>query len=105
MKLNFNEKQVLIAGVKTLYSTVEAGSQDARYYADIFLRLSEQDDIDDTAIEFVDKFTDKVLERTSKLAQSSGVNTEEARLRASVVHDIYVGIKEKVNASKRTKSG
>ena len=96
MKLNEHEKKLMIAGVKTLFSTVERDSGEARYYADIYARLTELEELDAVATDFVKKFTDKVLDRIA-LMNNDGITSEEARLRATALNDIYVGIKEKVN--------
>lgn len=100
MKLNHNELSLIIAGVKTLYSTVPKDSGEARYYADVYARLTEQPELDSVAKDFVLKFTDKVLERVA-LVKEDGITSEEARLRASALKDIYVGIKEKLNVKSK----
>lgn len=99
VSLTNQEKGIIVAGLKTLFSSVPRESQEALYYADVYARITELEELDAVGLDFVSKFTDKILERTNKL-MNDAINTEEARLRASVVNDIYVGIKEKINVKR-----
>lgn len=99
VKLTPQELNLVVAGVKTLYSSVDKTSGEARYYADIYARLTEQEELDEIAQNFVTQFTDRLLESVRKV-KYDGISSTEARLRAEVIEEIYVGIKDKVNGKK-----
>lgn len=73
---------------------------DLIFYADVILRVTEQEHLDEVALPFVEVLVDKILDKTEKL-KTSGLCTEEALLRASVVQELYAGIKRKIENGRK----
>jgi hypothetical protein len=96
VKLNEQELHLVTACVKALFKTVDPASGEARHYADVYARLTEQTELDEISKPFVLNLVTKVLERLGKV-KDDPISSTEARLRAEVVEEIYVGIKEKIN--------
>lgn len=94
VKLDQDEKKLVTAAIKSLYSTA-TDETEQRVYADLYLRIEEQDFLDKDCIKFLTILCDKVVKKVDKVT-SSGVITNEALLRAEVVKELFAGIQRKV---------
>lgn len=99
MELTANERSLLVAGAKTLFSHAK-GEKLQYHYAAIIDGLNSPE-VDAFTLKFIKSFSEIVMQSIEKRGKQE--LTEEDSLRLSVVKDIYAGLQRKVILEDGTK--